>query len=170
MANKERCFINPYPDFTVNNAFHSIDELLDVNFWKNWALEKAFQCIKHLKAKSGAKYCDGSVYTGNLGLIFMCYKLVKSGFYSPDQTKEFKAYMKTCLIANETYFNSVSLRDSEKAAFFLGKGGMSAMGVLVTKYLDIDNVEEHVNEYSNMASTVKPINFLSKGSDELFVR
>jgi len=44
------------------------------------------------------------------------------------------------------------------------------MGILINKYLGTNNAEGHISEYSKMASTVEPINFLPRGSDELFVR
>jgi len=43
------------------------------------------------------------------------------------------------------------------------------MGILVNKYFETDQTEMYVREYSKLVSTVEPINFLSKGSDEIFV-
>ena len=43
------------------------------------------------------------------------------------------------------------------------------MGIFVNKYLDNKNAELYVKAYSKLTSVVEPINFLSRGSDEIFV-
>ena len=44
------------------------------------------------------------------------------------------------------------------------------MGILVSKYLEMNNAtESYIKQYVKLASEVEPINFLPRGSDELFV-
>jgi len=120
MTNKERYFVNPYPDYG-KRADCSIHDLIDVEFWKNWALENGLICLKKSKPKADEKYCDGSIYVGNIGLEFTSFKLLKSGYFDKHEN-DLKKYMIDCLKANENYYSSYSQRDSEKAAFLLGKG------------------------------------------------
>ena len=91
MEIKERFFINPYSSHG-KTEYRSIEDLIDVDFWKNWALETALESLQRLKPKATSKHCDGSVYTGNLGLIFVSYKMLKSGYY-PKYASNFQAYI-----------------------------------------------------------------------------
>ncbi len=120
MSNKDRFFLNPYPDYNKSDKC-TIQDLVDVGFWKSWALENGFNCLKKCKPKAAEKYCDGGIYVGNTGLVFTAYKMLKSGYFDKHEN-DLKEYMIDCLAANMSYYSSYPLRDSEKAALLLGKG------------------------------------------------
>ena len=121
MSTNERSFINPYPDYDKKDDC-TIQDLIDIDFWKKWVIENGMYCLKRNKPKSDEKYCDGGIYVGNLGLIYTAFKMSNSGYYDLKSEFDLKNYMTECLDANQRYYSSVSQKDSTRAAFLLGKG------------------------------------------------
>jgi hypothetical protein len=80
---ESRYFTNPYKDYDP-----SIEKevVLNVEFWKSFVAETFFECMMKLKPKNSNKYCDGGIYTGNLGCIFTAYKVLKSGLFADNQS------------------------------------------------------------------------------------
>ena len=120
MSNEERYFINPYTDYgKTDNCF--IQDLIDVEFWKKWALETGLYCLKRCKPIAAEKYCDGGIYVGNLGLIFTSFKLVKSGYFK-DYENDLKKYMIECFNSNESYYSTNYHLTLENSSLMFGKG------------------------------------------------
>jgi hypothetical protein len=168
-TNSDRYFENPYTDF--NELKHpSLDELIRSNpEWAEYARETSLQCMKNLKPKPKSKYCDSGVYTGNLGLIYMCYRLLESKII-PQYEKQIKDYMINCLNANIEYYNSPSHRANREIAYIVGKGGFYVMACLVSKALkNQSDLRKYSSEYANLAAICETVDFLRQGSDELFV-
>jgi len=69
MLNKERFFVNPYPDYNKKENC-SIQDLIEVEFWKNWALEKGLYCLEKSKPIAAEKYCEGNYLLDLLYFIF----------------------------------------------------------------------------------------------------
>ena len=72
---ESRYFINPFKDYDPSENKVEIN----VEFWKNYITETFFECMLKLKSKNSSRYCDGGIYTGNLGCIFAAYKILNSG-------------------------------------------------------------------------------------------
>jgi len=168
-VNSDRYFENTYPDF--NELKHpNLNDLIRTNpEWIEWAKETSLQCMKMLKPKSKSKYCDSGVYTGNLGLIYMCYKLLESKKFAQYE-HQIKEYMLNCLNANIEYYSTPSHRANREIAYIVGKGGFFVMACLVSKALNNQSdLRKYANEYANLAPICETVDFLRQGSDELFV-
>ena len=167
-SNSDRHFHNPYDDYELSKEFQN-PNLVNREFCIKEAKEIAFQCMLKMKPNSGKKYCDGGVYVGNLGLIFMAYKMIKTGLYN-EYESEIKKYVFDCIKANEEYYSSNDIKATRDVAFILGKGGYYVMASLASKILgDELNSLKYAAEYSRISIICEPINFLPSGSDELFV-
>jgi hypothetical protein len=168
-GHEERYFQNPYPDFSHSNLPPEIQKIVRTDFWAQFMIETGFVCMNKLKAS--LKYSDGTVYTGNLGLIFMAYKMLKSKYVLGSKYEsEIKKYMLECLKSNEERLNTSGSRGGKTVAFLVGDGGLYIMACLVYRVLgDEANVAKYANAYASMAQICQPIDFLPKGSDELFV-
>jgi hypothetical protein len=166
-VNSDRYFINPYPDYdqALDYKMNSITKEALIKLIK----DTSFLCMQKVKLKANEKYCDGGVYTGSLGLIFMCYKILSSGYFHEYQN-QIKDYMNQCLRVNEEYYMNNDVRQTREIAFILGKGGLYVMGSIASNALGLqENATRYANDYGDLASICEPINFLPKGSDELFV-
>lgn len=126
----DRHFPNQYPDY--NNQ--PVEQLIKTDFWKKWICETGLQCMHNLKAKQSSKYCDGGLYVGNLGLIFMALKMSKTKYF-PEHEETFKKYMNECLAANENFYLTHQLREADKTAFLLGKGFIFYFGLYFYKLI-----------------------------------
>ena len=167
MCENLRYFPNPYQDFkrSTENATQSSIVLTD--FWNQYALDTGFMCMSKLKPKP--YYSDGTLYTGNLGVIFMAYKMLTSKIFS-NYENEIKKYMSDCLSANEEYFSYKSSNQTKEVSFLLAKGGLYVMGCLVSKTLGNDSdVAKYAQKYASLVSICEPVNFLTNVSDEMFV-
>jgi hypothetical protein len=155
---EERYFKNPYPDQYTQN-----DLIIDKKYWLEYIKETSLLCMKKMKPVGKEKYCDGGLYTGNLGLIYMCFKIISSGKLN-EYEKDYKNYMIDCLKANDDF------KFKRDVAFLLGKGGYLIMGCLVSKTCEMESeFKSFFNEYIRLGSSCEPINFLKNGSDEIFV-
>lgn len=81
--NESRHFTNPYKDYDPSIEK---DVKVNVEFWKNFITETFFECTMKLKPKNSSRYCEGGIYTGNLGCIFTAYQILKSGICAKDLT------------------------------------------------------------------------------------
>ena len=59
-------------------------------------------------------------FSGNLGLVFMCYKVISSKHFAQVES-EYKNYMLECIKANEDF------KFKRDVSFLLGKGGYLTM-------------------------------------------
>ena len=165
-SSSDRFFSNPYQDFSAQLNL-TADQIVRTEHLYQYAKETAFLCMNRLKPKP--KYCDGALYTGNLGLIFMCFKLLGYERFRKYE-QEIKNYMRECLAANEEYYEMTGQKETREVAFILGKGGLSVMGCFVSRILGDENkVGKYARDYASLASICEPINFLKRGSDEMFV-
>ncbi|RNA44226.1 lanC 3 [Brachionus plicatilis] len=166
--NADRFFPNPYSDYKpVQNV--TVNDLVNQKYCKEYMEEKASECILHLKPNSSSKYCSGKVYTGNLGLVFMCYKLLSNDQFE-NNSNQLKHYVKSCIAANEEYVEINPYSGSKDIAFFSGKGGLYIMGFIASKILGEENhAQRYAQHYANLARICETIDFLPNGSDELFV-
>ena len=161
----ERYFQNPYQDFEFAGELNVVNK----DFCRQFAKETAFQCMLKMKTKSSEKYCDGGLYVGNLGLIFMAYKLLDSGLY-PEHESDIKKYVHDCLKANEEFYAGFESKATKDVAFILGKGGFLVMAALASRILDDEqSCLRYSEEYARLSKICEPLNFLPRGSDELFV-
>jgi hypothetical protein len=165
-ASSSECyFINPYQDF--NPQSNATDKIVRADFWNQYATETALMCIQKLKPT--VKYCDGTVYTGNLGLVFMAYKMLRSNRFKKYEN-DLKKYMVDCVRASEDFLSSASVRGSKEVGFLVGNGGLAIMACLAWRAFGNEaNVEKYASAYASSAHICEPVNFLSHGSDELFV-
>jgi hypothetical protein len=159
MLSQERYFKNPYP-----NQFGSNDLNVDKKYWLEYVRDTSIKCMKNLKPVAKEKYSDGCIYTGNLGVIFMAYKVISSGQLSANNQTEYKNYMIECLKANEQQ------EQKKDVSFLVGKGGYLIMGCLVSKLKGEETeFNRFLEEYIRLGVHCEPLNFLKNGSDELFV-
>jgi hypothetical protein len=166
-VNPDRYFVNPYSDYDKVHDYKK--QIISEEALTKLIKDTAFVCMQKIKLKVNEKYCDGGVYTGSLGLIFMCYKMLSSGRFDEYQ-HQIKDYMNECLKANEQYYMSNDVRQTREISFILGKGGLYVMGSLVSSALGLrENAGRYASDYADLANVCEPINFLPKGSDELFV-
>lgn len=164
----ERYFPNPYPDF---NSAQQSDQFIKTEYLKSFIRENSFLCLMNQKPKSSAKYCDGGIYTGNLGIIFMCFKLLKSGIISEsDQKQKIHSYLSECINANQDYYANNNIKQSKDVSFICGKGGFYVMGAMALKLLGKESdAIAFAQYYASLARICEPLEFLSGGSDEMFV-
>ncbi len=161
----ERYFTNPYSDF--NSQVNSADKVVRADFWTNYATETALMCIH--KLKPNVRHCNGTLYTGNLGLVFMAYTMLRSNLFKKYEN-ELKKYMIDCVKANEEFISAASVRGPKEVAFLVGNGGLAIMGCLAWRASGNEvNVAKYVDAYASAAHICEPVNFLSHGSDEIFV-
>lgn len=84
----DRYFINPYQDYDKSTS-----KIVEINtdYWKKYLFEIFQECMMRMKPKN-TEHCSGGIYTGNLGLIFVAYKLLNSNILSnnPDFTSQIK--------------------------------------------------------------------------------
>lgn len=169
----ERYFPNPYPDFSLSTSATTTkgQQLINHHYLRNLALEYGFLCIANEKAKSTAKYCDGGIYTGNLGIIFMCYKLLKSGLISdPNQNEKILNYINDCVMANQEYYANNDIKQTRDVSFLCGKGGFYVMAAMSFKLLGNDSQAfQFAQAYAQLSRVCEPLQFLPRGSDEIFV-
>ena len=158
-----RFFINPYQDFTDTNQIISIDR----NYWSNYLEETVLHCVK--KTKLNDKTLDGGLYVGNLGLVFMIYKVLSNGFCKKYES-ELKKYMQDSIELNEKYLKKHGDR-TMLSSFLLGDCGFYAMASLTNKFLynSDQNCLKYARHYSEAAKLSEKKDFLPFGGDELFV-
>lgn len=166
--NSDRFFSNPYEDY-VPSSNVSVNDIVNKAYCKDLIEKEKSECLLHLKPKSSSKYCNGKVYTGNLGLVFMCHKLLSNNEFE-DNNHQLKHYVKSCIAANEEYLEINPYSGSKDVAFLTGKGGLYVMGFFASKMLGEENhAQRYAQHYANLARVCEPIDFLPNGSDELFV-
>lgn len=159
----ERYFKNPYPDYNRNEQVFT-----NINLWDEYIKKTSVACFNHLKPKSSSKYCDGGLYTGNLGLIFMAYKLIKNKRFA-EYEPQILNYVRECLKASEEFYLN-SIPSNRDVSFLVGKGGFLVMGCIGSRLLGEDsNTLLYSKSYADLAPICEPIEFLKHGSDELFV-
>lgn len=166
----ERYFPNPYPDFSPTQT-PSGGQLVNTVYVRNLAIEYGFLCISKEKAKPTAKYCDGGIYTGNLGIIFMCYKMIKSGIVTdPKHTEILLNYCKDCVVANQQFYANNDIKQTRDVSFLCGKGGYYVMAAMASRLLGNDSQAYQFGQaYAQLWKVCEPLQFLPRGSDEIFV-
>jgi hypothetical protein len=112
--NTDRFFPNPYPDYDDKIG----QDFIDQDFWKEFIIKSAQICLQMLNEKC----CDGGIYSGNLGLIYMNYKLIKCGRFKENEP-ELKKYMNDCLVSNENYQLFNDIKKTKDIGLMSGKGG-----------------------------------------------
>lgn len=164
----ERYFPNPYPDYYPDSEQTA---LVNAQYVKKFILETSFLCMARAKPKSSADYCNGGIYTGNLGLIFMCTKLLKSGLITDDkQRTQVLSYLDACVQANQEYYATNDIRQSRDVSFICGKGGFYVMAAMALKNLGREpEAMQYAQSYAGLARVCEPLEFLRGGSDEMFV-
>ena len=169
-SKSERFFANPYEDLNASpNAAIKADQLVNELFWREEIKRIAWTCITQVKAEPRGEYCDGGLYTGSLGLIFMCNQLLERGIFT-EAEREIKAYVARCLSANEKYYSSTQLKPSKEYGFLSGMGGLLAMGCFVAKMLgNQHDMKRFAHDYAKMAPILEPIDYINAASEELFV-
>lgn len=169
MSASDRYFPNPYEDYDYGKNLN-YDQLVNRQYVVNFIRDTAFLCMNNCKPKSSAKYCEGSVYTGNLGLVFMCYKCITSDGINEQDKQHMLNYLNNCVKANEIYYATNETRQSKDVSYLCGKGGFYAMAALACRLLKSEQeCMEYAQKFTSLAKICEPIDFLSKGSDELFV-
>ena len=152
-----RYFNNPYTDYSTQTQ----EQIVNADYWRQYAKELAFSCMNKLKAN--ADHSDGTLYTGNLGLIFMCFRLLNSNRFKTHEN-EIRNYMIDCLNANEQHFFKSGRKEARDASFLLGKGGLCVMGCLAAKVTGSEtHMLKYMKEYASLASICEPVGFLRKG-------
>lgn len=157
-----RYFENKYKDFGLTSE-HSYS--INKNYWSNYIDENFIQCIRKIKPK--LSNCGGGLYTGNLGIIYAAFHVLKNG-HCKKYEYEIRAYIAECLKVNQKYFISSCNQENEVA--LLGKGGLYIASCINSKISgDQQGVFKYAQLYGNNAKICQPIDFLNKGSDEIFV-
>ena len=186
--------LNRYFTNTFLNSESEVEfrENFNQNLWKNYLEASFLQCMSAYKPKSSHKYCDGGIYVGSLGLIFPAYKILQCNIL-PSHENQIKKYILDVINANEKYFNDndSNTKSTEEVGFLLGmifikcirknsfklsliyykgKGGLYLLASLAFKLNDdLNNELNYAYKYANASSICKDIDFLKKGSDEMFV-
>lgn len=155
-----RYFPNPYEDYQIGEEIK-----VDKSYLTNHIAELAMFSVKRTRLDVAS--CDGGLYVGNIGLIYMIHKVLINSLaenYHQDLVK----YLNESLNLNARYFDA---NKSDRASFILGNGGYYAMGALVAKHFKRDDqmVDYFASEYAKSARIVERENFLRHGCDELFV-
>lgn len=161
MSNNDRYFPNTYQDYGDNWTPSNLDNL------NNYLKEISLTCVVKNKPKAKDEYCDGGLYTGSAGAIFMSHKIVSNNLLK-ENVSYFKKYIHDSIQANRDFFsNTPNIWD---VSFLCGKAGFLLMGSLGSKLLGLDEDSiKYANEYASLAHICEPINFLKKGSDEMLV-
>ena len=184
-----RYFVNTYPDFDRNNHPTSLNELVDSEFWTEFIRTASKICMEKLNTYE-QKRCENGIYSGNLGLIFMAYKLLKCGRFSGDEIN-LKRYMYECLKSNEEFHYYNNIEYTKDIGLLTGKGrliilpallklfknkkikylgGLYLMGVIVSKTIGLElNAVNYANSYNFISTICRPVYFLDTGADEMFV-
>lgn len=164
-TSSQRYFNNPYRDFD-----QSKDQSLTTenHFWTNYIEETFLNCTKHTKCKPSDKYCGGGLYTGSLGLIYTAVYLLKHGHCQKD-APYLKYYIESGLEANRKYFSNYQ-SPSDEIGFLCDKGGLNFTSCIVSNFFSNEHdTVKYANQYTSHSPICEPINFLRKGSDEVFV-
>jgi hypothetical protein len=164
ISKSNRYFINSYQDFIQNDSqLISIDR----NYWSNYLEELALHCVK--KTKISEKTLDGGLYVGNLGLVFMIYKILSNGFCKNYEI-DLKRYMHDSIELNEKHLKKHGDK-TMLASFLLGDCGFYTMASLTSKFLYNNDQDclKYARNYSEAAKLSEKKDFLSFGGDELFV-
>jgi hypothetical protein len=114
-----RYFPNHYPDYNrQSNA--SVEDLVDTEFWTEFIRTASIICMEKLNTYD-EKRCENGIYSGNLGLIFMAFKLIKSGRFQQDEM-DLKKYMYESTRINEEFHFYNNIEYSKDISFLTGKG------------------------------------------------
>ena len=157
---RKRNFVNHYDDYLKNEEIK-----VDRTYLANHIAELALITLN--RTLIDAESCDGSIYTGNVGLVYMIDRLLVSSI-APQYQKELVEYALESIDLNEKYFAAHARKD---ASFILGNCGFYAMAALVAKNIKKDDrlVHHYAHEYGRAARIVETENYLRHGCDELFV-
>jgi hypothetical protein len=157
----KRYFTNTYSDYE--------NQELDINkeYWSSFLVQKAIECLT--STKLNLKTCDGGLYVGNLGLVYMIHKLLTSNYLKKDEI-QLKAHIKAIIELNKQYFDSNASKN-ELASFLLGRVGFLTICGLVYKDLFEDDQMflMSVDELKKSTSICDKLAYLHAGSDEMFV-
>lgn len=159
----KRYFKNPYLDYIKGETVINIDK----SYWSDYLQEYVLLCVK--KTKLNHDTCDGGLYVGSLGLVYMLYKVL-SGGYCKEHSKNLEKYLHELIDVNSNY----ALRNKDKndvTSFLLGNCGFYVMGSLFSKYIQNDNESclKFARYYHETSKICEIEGFLSQGCDELFV-
>ncbi|XP_013400405.1 lanC-like protein 3 [Lingula anatina] len=111
---------------------------------------------------------EGGLYVGSAGVAYMLYYLTESGLFVGHR-REFFEKATACIAVSIGYSHRHRSRDPP-VSFILGSAGVYVVGALLHKAMgDQQKAGDFVGKYADLALHCVPLNFLSCGSDELFV-
>ncbi len=158
---RSRYFTNKLPDLTKGS-----DVEILIAKWKERSESIANTVAE--KMAPNLDQCDGGLYVGNVGVAYMFYYLSTCEAFL-DKRKLFLEKAFEYFGVSLKYYTK---RGSEMAgpSLILGRGGVLAVGILIAKAMGNETLcAEYIEQYASYAKEVQPIDFLSCGSDELFV-
>ena len=127
-----RHFRNPYPDYDKHKNY-TFKDLVDIEFWTEFVRTASKICMEKLNTYEERR-CENGIYSGNLGLIFLAFKLLKSGKYTNDET-DLKKYMYECIRINEEFHYYNNIEYTKDIAFLTGKGFQSFIFCYISEIL-----------------------------------
>ena len=156
-----RYFVNKLADFVPGSRVQ-----VDHAFWKQYIVALANKVTEHMPPTFDN--CDGGLYVGCGGLAYMFYYLAESEPFA-DMRQEMLTRARNYLDVSLSYAASKRCRDPP-ASFLLGPGGVYATGSLIYRGQGDANAAAEMNRnYLSLSAVCQPVDFLSCGSDELFV-
>ena len=155
-----RFFANPFTDYDANSNF-----AIDRNYWSNYLSELAIVCMK--KTKLNDETCDGGLYVGSLGVVYMIDKVLSNG-YCNQYENDLKKYSRDCIAKNDSYFDS---NGNMRSSFLLGNCGLYTVASLVCKHMlnDDGTCSKYASAFQNATKICEKDGYLKCGSDELLV-
>ncbi|XP_071112770.1 lanC-like protein 3 [Haliotis cracherodii] len=158
---RARYFVNRLKDFKEGS-----EVVLTTSKWKEMS-ESLAKTISE-KMAPNLDNCDGGLYVGNAGVAYMFWYLASCAAFD-DKRKHLLEQAFEYFGVSLKYASGKSNRDSG-TSFILGTSGVYAVGSLIAKSMGNEKLcGEYATKYASYAKEVQKLNFLSCGSDELFV-
>lgn len=163
MFSPKRYFVNNLPDYTGG----------DVTPNKAQLKERTLELVETITKKWAKNHenCDGGLYVGLAGAVYMLHHLSQKPEFAGERDsllKQASAYLKPALeCANHTKTRGHKV---DICAFLLGNAGVYAVAAVVHKTLgNMEECKKYISEFSQLASALIPVNWLSCGGDEFLV-
>nr|XP_023019733.1 lanC-like protein 3 homolog [Leptinotarsa decemlineata] len=161
-SQRTRHFVNPKPDYETSFGFPEIPSAEIIS-----SLDSIILKIEN-GVKPTEKNASDGIYLGTAGITYMFYHLSKIQTLLGNKEYLNKAieYLKPAL----NVASCVSSKNTDMPSFILGNCGIYAVASAVYKAVGDETRSEHfMSCYYKAANICKEQNFLSCGSDELFV-
>ncbi|KAG5894961.1 hypothetical protein JTB14_023310 [Gonioctena quinquepunctata] len=161
-SHRTRHFINPKPDYETSFGLPQVP-IPDITDSLNTMITKIENGVKPTEKNAG----DG-LYLGTAGIAYMYYHLSKL----PSLADKKRHYLNKAVEYLKPALNvaACAVKSQDIPSFILGNCGIYAIAAVIFKSIGDDNQSNHFRQlYYSAANICKEQNFLSCGSDELFV-